>query len=328
MMIQSPLELSILEACGAKSVHFIEEVQSLWSGWGSVSRYAVEGCDQSSIVVKHVQCPEEQHHPRGWVSDFASQRKVKSFEVECAWYQHYSAQCSADLRVPFCFGVVAKQDQFIMVLEDLDQAGFAVRKVSVTLDDVAICLRWLANFHGQFMGISPDSLWSTGTYWHLETRPDELKVLGNSPLAAFAVAIDQALSQNPFQTIVHGDAKLANFCFSQDSTQIAAVDFQYVGGGIGMKDVVYFLGSCLNEAECEAQADIALDVYFDALKQKLRARNLSQVAEEIEQSWRPLFPVAWADFHRFLKGWSPQHWKINSYSERLTQMVIHDLQLS
>lgn len=36
-----------------------------------------------------------------------------------------------------------------------------------------------------------------------------------------------------FQTFVHGDAKLANFCFG--SNNVAAVDFQYVGKGIGVK---------------------------------------------------------------------------------------------
>ena len=48
---------------------------------------------------------------------------------------------------------------------------------------------------------------------------------------------------------------------------------------------------------------------------------------ELEEEWRRLFAVAWADFHRFLMGWSPGHWKINSYSERLVERVIKDLQV-
>jgi len=37
---------------------------------------------------------------------------------------------------------------------------------------------------------------------------------------------------------------------------------------------------------------------------------------------RGLFPLAWTDFHRFLKGWSPGYWKINSYSERMAREVL------
>jgi hypothetical protein len=47
--------------------------------------------------------------------------------------------------------------------------------------------------------------------------------------------------------------------------------------------------------------------------------------KELEVEWRSMYRVAWADFHRFLKGWNPDHWKINSYSERVTSEVIKKL---
>ena len=37
------------------------------------------------------------------------------------------------------------------------------------------------------------------------------------------------------------------------------------------------------------------------------------------QEWYCLFPVAWADFHRFILGWSPTHHKNTHFSERLAQ---------
>lgn len=101
---------------------------------------------------------------------------------------------------------------------------------------------------------------------------------------------------------------------------MAAVDFQYVGGGCGMKDVAYFIGSCLKEAECARREAQILDTYFGHLHRALGSRN-----EALEIEWRSLYRVAWADFHRFLKGWSPGHWKINSYSERITREVINQL---
>jgi hypothetical protein len=65
-----------------------------------------------------------------------------------------------------------------------------------------------------------------------------------------------------------------------------------------------------------------LDSYFTALKQALARRQPSVDAKAVEEEWRTLFPLAWTDFHRFLKGWSPGHWKLNAYSERLARDVI------
>ena len=48
---------------------------------------------------------------------------------------------------------------------------------------------------------------------------------------------------------------------------------------------------------------------------------------ELEKDWRPLYKVAWADFHRFMKGWSPGHWKLSDYSERVTREVIKNLSI-
>jgi len=45
----------------------------------------------------------------------------------------------------------------------------------------------------------------------------------------------------------------------------------------------------------------------------------------LEADWRPLYRLAWADFHRFMKGWSPGHWKLSDYSERVTREVIESL---
>ena len=137
-----------------------------------------------------------------------------------------------------------------------------------------------------------------------------------------AAALDRCLNDAPFRTFVHGDAKLANFCFSDDGERVAAVDFQYVGGGCGMKDVAYFIGSCLDERQCERREQGLLDAYFSELRQALTQRQPRMDPAAVEAAWRPLYAVAWTDFFRFLKGWSPGHWKIHSYSERLAHVVL------
>jgi len=106
--------------------------------------------------------------------------------------------------------------------------------------EVKACLKWLACFHGKFLNVEPKGLWQIGTYWHLATRPDEynrIDGINHLELKDKAFEIDDKLNSCTHQTIVHGDAKLANFCFAKGSDSVAALDFQYVGGGCGMKDV-------------------------------------------------------------------------------------------
>ena len=311
------LKQLICSATGATGAVERETLQQLWSGYGYIKRYVLEGSAWPSIIVKHIQPPMQAQHPRGWNSSIGHQRKVRSYAVETHFYQAYARDSAA--RLPGCIASERHGEELVILLEDLDAAGYSGRKASVTWAQLATCLEWLARFHASFLGRAPEGLWPVGTYWHLATRPDELSVLEDHSLRAAAPLIDAMLSGCTYRTFVHGDAKLANFCFS-DRGEVAGLDFQYVGGGCGMKDVAYFVGSCLDERECERLEGRILETYFTALHHALGTSN-----RELEAEWRTLYPVAWADFYRFLKGWSPGHWKLNTYSERLTQAVIEQL---
>lgn len=309
----------------AESAEVIETIQNLWSGYGKIIRCKINNGSSPSVIVKQIELSTSSNHPRGWNTDIGHQRKLRSYQIETRWYEHFNNQCENNCRTPKCLGIDRQDGNVIIVLEDLDAAGFPIRKSSTIIPEMNACLKWLANFHATFMGVKPDDLWPVGTYWHLDTRPEELKALDDALLKTEAKTIDHILNNCKHQSLVHGDAKLANFCFSENGENIAAVDFQYVGGGCGMKDIAYFIGSCLNENECEIHEKDLLDVYFEALKSALVAKKSTINLDELEKEWRSLFPIAWTDFHRFLKGWSPGHWKLNSYSERMAKKVIAEL---
>lgn len=316
----------VKEISGAKDIDGIEVIQNLWSDYGQIVRCGLKGAAMSSVVLKHVRLQEPGTHPRGWNSSQSHERKLKSYQVEAAWYQNFAALCDGDCRIPQCLAVEQAAGEVLIVLEDLNAAGFPLRKQSLHWPEMKACLRWLAHFHATFMGTHPRGLWETGTYWHLETRSEELEALTDMPLKKAAPLIDQKLKDSPFQTLVHGDAKLANFCFSAEGTKVAAVDFQYVGKGCGMKDLAYFIGSCLDEEQAEEMENAILDYYFSVLRKALAAKGSPIDGDRLEKDWRSLFYLAWADFHRFLKGWSPGHWKINTYSERISREVVGALQ--
>lgn len=298
----------------------VQSVQSLWSGYGEIIRVLLEGAEVPSVIVKWVEPPHDIKHPRGWSGRTSHERKLRSYRVEQCFYTDWIAAPTESHRTARCHHAEATEHGWRFLLEDLDAAGFARRCMSLSSSQLDDCLRWLASFHAHFLGREPDGLWKTGTYWHLATRQDELKALQDSQLREAAPKLDRLLNGCRFRTLVHGDAKVANFCFGPD--EVAAVDFQYVGGGCGIKDVAYFLSSCLTDAECEQQAPRHLDTYFAFLRQHLRD-DVDQDA--VVDEWRGLYPAAWADFHRFLMGWAPDHWKIHRYTRRMSELALASL---
>ncbi|MEN8904439.1 MAG: oxidoreductase family protein [Clostridiales bacterium] len=312
-----------LKATNSKKIYKIEEIQNLWSGYGKIIRYGLDGSNIKSVVVKNVCLPKNNKSSRKYA--LSHQRKINSYKVEMSFYKNWSNKCNNDCKVPTWYALEWLNDEFLMVFEDLDDSGFGKRKTSVTWNEVRTCLKWLANFHATFMGEKPEKLWSKGTYWHLETRPDELKALKDIKLKNAAKTIDQKLQNCKFKTLVHGDAKLENFCFSSDGNNVATVDFQYTGGGCGMKDLAYFIGSCFYEDEYENWETEILEFYFQELKKGLDIQKKILDFTKLEREWRKLYPLAWTDFHRFIKGWGSYHFAKNSYSERIARKVISEL---
>lgn len=322
-MIQPPAKNLIINAASASAITGVEVIQTLWEGYGKLYRVSLKGSDHPVIVVKHVLWPgqKQKNKNRKAASDRSHQRKVRSYQVEMQWYDKWSSRCDAISRVPVYLGGAKVDGGVLLILEDLDAAGYPLRKRNASLKDAKLCLEWLAHFHARFLGERPEGLWKVGTYWHLATRPDELKKLEDSILREAASSIDSALSSSPYQTFVHGDAKLANFCFSRDGNRVAAVDFQYVGGGCGMKDVAYLISSCFNDNEAERLEKQLLDHYFKSLREALAQREFDGDTDDLEKNWRKLYPIAWTDFHRFIKGWMHDYWPDNCYSERTAKKV-------
>ena len=298
------LKNKILNTTGAKKIIDTQLIQKLWSGYGELSRVHL---DNGSVILKHIKFPEEFNHPRRWNTDEGHKRKIFSYEVERFWYEKYNANIEGAY-FPHLIDCGEFDNTQFMILEDLANKEFETLN-SASWKEVELCLSWLAHFHRYHLGRSREGLWEVGTYWHLETRPDELEALDDQKLKDAAPLIDKKLNEAVYKTVVHGDAKLANFLFTKD--EVSAVDFQYVGGGVGVKDVAYFLSSVFNADELEKYETKALDYYFKML-------NLT----EVEKEWRELYPYAWCDFYRFLAGWSPGHPKINFYSKGMKDKVL------
>lgn len=350
-----PSLIDWLASTTKKEVRSPTLIQSLWSGYGACFRATLfDKADNTSmpVVAKCVQPSVEISHPKGWQSNTSHIRKCRSFEVEHYFYTHLQPNTNADCLTPMCLvsasgtnvlekpaaNLVAKEtvsaannaelksennsNAHILVMNDLDDAGYTRRVTSLSAKQAHSVLRWLAAFHARFMGIVDTNVWPEGTYWHLSTRQDEWQAMVDGPLKREASRLSSQLSSARFQTLLHGDAKVANFCFTPDFNQCGGVDFQYTGLGVGMKDVAYFIGSALSESSQRTHTTHCLDYYFDCLRTKLIGTQYESQHHEIEQEWRALYPIACADFNRFLAGWSPDHWKLNDELARQTKIAL------
>lgn len=310
-------EPELLAALDCDSIEIMEDVQTLWSGYGKILRGKVNHGIVSSVIIKYCTLPQKFEHPRGWNTEVSQVRKMRSYQIEKNWYQQWSHACSDKSRVAHTYWASSSNDVTVIVMEDLDRAGFNQRVDDPTPHEIQLCIRWLANFHATFLMVSPQKenadLWNIGNYWNLQTRQDEWNAMEESALKIKAKEIDKTLRNNQFSTIIHGDSKIANFCFNSAEKTVAAVDFQYVGGGCGIQDVMLFFSSCLSSDDCEASAQEYLNIYFTELKYALLARERTIDFSALEHEWRTLYPMAWADFARFLTGWKPGHWKLNEY---------------
>ena len=318
--------MNIQKLLSQRGLQKMQLIQSLWSGYGEIARYKREA-EQDTVVVKQVVLPRDVKHPRGWNTQTGHNRKIDSYHNEAKFYDEYASLCSNKCRVPKCIDMISSQDMPLLIMEDLDAAGYPLRRELASYADICACIGWLAEFHGRFLCEPTESLWPVGTYWHLATRKDEFDSMEPGKLKQMAVTLDHTLNRAQYQTLLHGDAKLANYCFSHERDTdnhplVAAVDFQYVGRGVGVKDLAYFLGSCLSQDALFELEDDLLHIYFSGLRDAVSVYSPSLNYKQLEVEWRDLYAVAWTDFYRFLAGWSPNHAKINRYMKRQLERVL------
>lgn len=288
-------------------------VQELWSGYGELLRIQLRDGPIESVILKKVVPPRQEHESS------SDQRKRHSYLVERHWYQGGARKCDERCRVAACLGVELDGESSYLLLEDLQQSGFHPDR-NPSQSRIRSGLRWLADFHVRFLEEIPEGLWEQGSYWHLETRRAEWQRMPPGPLKTYAEQLDTALKLSRFKTLLHGDPKPANFCWdSQDLA--AAVDFQYVGAGCGIRDVALFVDRGMGPERCRESEEHWLNFYFQNLQVALEQTGKAHLFESLQADWRPRFCVAWSDYARFYQGWAGRS-SLDSYSQELLDRAL------
>ena len=313
----------------------------LWAGMGNIYEVQCysggnEGNRTTTLIVKYV-------HPRlpskPSQLSIGDKRKLDSYLVEANFYEYYAKSFLEDYDVPLPMPYYVERQldnpTFPTIIICMGELYSSIPRNTTLRDNdggenVGV-VRWLAKFHAATWHKSPSGedspttetgVQSIGSYWHLDTRPDEWNDMprhgweGRLKLAARGIH-DYLQDRDPLQCWVHGDTKDANILYYSKSkhryggeddivVDIAFCDFQYVGKGPPSRDLSYFF--CSSHVQDDEEQTYLLDIYFNDLTGLLKEQNDRGTASppHILPTRRQLeisMELAFCDFGRFMSGW-------------------------
>lgn len=271
--------------CNAKIQ--IKTLCRLWAGMGHVYEVSFGRNANDKFIVKSVD-------PSQITDSIGDCRKAASYKVEANFYQQYADNLMDvhELPLPRPYHVERNGNQTIICMPKLKPGSRNGGKVEEKV------VKWLARLHAATWGSNAEGLQHIGSYWYLDTRPEEH---ANMPRTGWqgrlkhaARAIDSRLQRDPMQCIIHGDAKEANILWT-DVGELAMCDFQYCGKGPPTRDLAYFFCSSTNPED----EDALLQVYYEELIKLLPDTVTKPTFEKLQES----LEVAFCDYARFMAGW-------------------------
>lgn len=212
-------------------------------------------------------------------NDPYTQRRRESYAVERWFYADAANRVrSANLFIPKLLASDLDGSKpwpaFCILMNDVSQQ-YPHHPDFLSKDLAACALKWIAKFHALFWGESSTTwrrnLWDRGAFWttksvgtegvstawtgtmrYLEQKHPEYMTANTKSLgrriekagAAIAHLLAKESAGSRYATLIHGDYKAANLFFQDDlesADSVAAVDFQFTGGGLGVEDVAYLL---------------------------------------------------------------------------------------
>jgi len=287
----------------------VKSLCRLWAGMGYIYQITVQlpspstssssGMETYHFIVKRVVPPSKKSRSMG------DERKTISYLLEAKIYENIAPSLIEDhgLSIPIPYYVErggANDDRVTICMSRLGGSpGYLADK-----NEVRAVLDWLSTLHAATWGraateyVDRSLVQPVGSYWHLETRPDEHDSMprrgweGRLKLAARA--IDERLRRDEMQCCIHGDAKDANMLFTKGGG-VGMYDFQYFGKAPPSVDLAYFLCVAVGDTDDEYVA-----YYHQQLINKLiKGSNTPPTLKELEDS----LALALCDFQRFMSGW-------------------------
>jgi hypothetical protein len=343
------------------------------------------------LIYKFIQPPATSTHDN---DDIGTQRKLKSYLIEKEFYQKISPHLIQNLQLslPQCFYCSYQPEssqnnlQIGILMNNLNDQ-YPISLSTLSFQQSFCVLTWLAKFHSSHFEQSSqwesyernEMIWSEGCYWRLDTRYSEyqniskkykkLKLIASPIATILRDGVDPSFHPpHQYRTIIHGDYKAANILFQEMNSsspsslasppQYSCVcyDFQYLGIGFGVRDLVKLFVSSMDLSSSFHSAGPSprhqrhrssnslsewkemernfLEYYREQFIQSVH-ENLAHggiYSQELVSPVDNLYPfsvlqyhyeIALIDYMRFMAGWGL--WGNTDYAEQRANEIIQEL---
>ncbi len=218
-------------------------------------------------------------------SNLETGKGLLAYEREMRFYQHFSTDCP--LKPPKFYGGsdVTGEGDYLLLMEDLQPFRFVSQLDVLAAEDARACIDGLASMHAHYWeqpeldrveSLYQFSDWAEiytpiiASGWPLFQKdfgpliPHEMFPM-YEPGNAAAGAIFQYFSRCRPKTLLHGDARIENFCFNRDTGAARAYDWQLAAAGPGIYDVMYFFANSVGPETLFDQGESLLRNYHAGL---------------------------------------------------------------
>ena len=237
--------------------------------------------------------------------------KIKGYDKEIKIYEILNS--IKELNTPKIFHSEINKEgtHYLLIMEDLNEKGlFRLEKEKpFDIKSLKLFVKYFADLHSHFWGkenqgkIEWIKNYNFGEYmkeftiqnfdkkksYFISNNKNKLNdflinTIKNIKISELYETINPDSENNKNRiTLLHGDTQQGNLLINKHKDKMAMIDWQYINIGLGLKDIVLFIGISLDEKNIkESDIQELKDLYINCLKEK----GINYDTKIFEEDWK------------------------------------------
>ena len=240
--------------------------------------------------------------------------KIKGYEKEIKIYEILSNIPDLNVAKIYYSAINKEGSKYIMIMEDLNERGLIKpnNEQPFDLQIFKLIVKYFAKFHAYFWGLENQKNvewikhYNFGEYMKEFTvknfdnkknyfifnnkkllNEDTIEMIKKINIVELFELINPSNDRNKDNTtLLHGDPQCNNLLLNENKDSMVMIDWQYINIGLGLKDVILFIGIMNDENNINNEEIMELkNLYFDSLI-KNGVKNYTR--ERFDEDWKNL----------------------------------------